>query len=43
MTNHAVDNGSSFFHQRGDSGDRTYCVLFDQLVEAELRMYANGK
>jgi hypothetical protein len=36
-----LDDGAfSFFHRRCNGGDRTYCVLLDHLVEAELRMHA---
>ncbi|MEO8696384.1 MAG: hypothetical protein ABI658_22905 [Acidimicrobiales bacterium] len=39
-----LDDGAfSFFHKQCDGGDQIYCVLFDQLVEAELRIHANGK
>jgi hypothetical protein len=36
-----LDDGAfSYFHRLCSGGDRTYCVLLDRLVEAELRMHA---
>ena len=39
-----LDDGAfSYFHQRCDGGNRVYCVLFDNLVAAELRMHEREK
>jgi hypothetical protein len=36
-----LDDGAfSYFHRLCSSGDRTYCVLLDHLVEAERRLHA---
>jgi hypothetical protein len=38
-----LDDGVfSFLHRQCSGGDRTYCVLLDHLVEAELRMHEAG-
>lgn len=38
-----LDDGAfSFFHVRCDDGDDAYCILFDNLVAAELRMHGRS-